>query len=1231
MDSKLRNLQALVDSGAEVNLLDREVAARLGLKPRTSAMTINVFDGRPVEVLGQCELVIQAQDGFGHTARTTQRFYLTDVQEYDIILGHPWLIEVDPEIYWKAGYWAYRQPRIVGAEVVTARQFAKYAHKHPEAQMGVVMVLPQSRTASVRTAKAGQRKSSADHPHVLPVAYADFADVFSEEGASTFPENSKVKHSIQVEEGQTAPWGPLYPLSAKELGVLREYLESSLAKGWIRPSESSAGAPILFVPKQDGSLRLCVDYRGLNKVTVKNRYPLPLIWETLDRLAGAKVFTKLDLRDAYHRIRIEDVDIWKTAFRTRYGHFEYLVMPFGLTNAPATFQAYINDALKGLLDISCVAFMDDIIIYSSDVAEHRRHVRAVLARLREYSLYVKQSKCDFDVTELAFLGYRISTEGIEMDPQRVQAIQEWPVPNSFRDIQVFLGFANFYRIFIASYSRITAPITSLLVGMVKGKKTGPFTWTPEAQEAFEELKRRFMSAPLLVHYDPERRSRVEADASGEAIGGILTQEYIVNDRSVWHPIAFYSAKMLPAETRYTTGDQEMLAIVRSFKEWRHYLEGAKEKTLVLSDHETLNSFMGTKALSRRQARWAEALAAFDFTIQYRKGKENPADGLSRRPDHMRGGTPEEYNPMKTLIEERLEGVAAESAPRDPRDASARIGVTTRGQSRRPGEPSSKAVATQSSSESDSTDSEDSEESASMQDVRNPGAKAPHENQPPDDRTPGAMLKRIPTALESAILHAQAQDAWCISKKWEQYPNGRVPSGRFRGEWAIDDAGIVRCERAAYVPQEGALRSRLLQLNHDDPWQGGHFGRKRTREVLSRFYIWPGMAADVNKYIRTCDVCQRMKTPRHKPYGLLAPLPQPQGPWQDIAMDFVVGLPPSRCAAGKPYDAILVVVDRYSKMCRYIPTRTEVDASQLATILIAEVFSKFGTPRSIVSDRGTTFTAKYWGTFCYYLTIRRCFSTAFHPQTDGQTERMNQTLECYLRCYVREEQDDWAQLLPGAEFAVNSAVSETTGKAPFDLVLLFTPSLHVNLGQQPLDSENIAAKDSLQRVEQAAQRSRATWADAQQASKKYYDKKHKAREYQIGEKVLLSARNIRTRRTSAKLSDKFLGPFAITKRVGSNAYHLELPVKYERLHPVFHVSLLEPYHQRPGVAPPPPIDIEGEEHYEVERILGKIVRKSGEVFYHIRWKGCPPSDDSWEPAKHLAASRLIEKFERATQQ
>ena len=222
------------------------------------------------------------------------------------------------------------------------------------------------------------------------------------------------------------PFGPIYPLSQRELGILNKYIEQNLATSRIRASLSPTGAPILFIPKQDGSLRLYVDYRGLNKITVKNRYPLPLLSEILDRLSGVKVCTKLDMRDAYHRIPIAEGDIWKTAFRTRYGHFEYTVMPFGLTNAPATFQAYVNEAMRGLLDVTCIVYIDNILIFSKVGEDHASHMRAVLERMREYKLYAKLSKCEFDVEEVSFLGFRVGVAGVSMDTSRVQAIQDWP-------------------------------------------------------------------------------------------------------------------------------------------------------------------------------------------------------------------------------------------------------------------------------------------------------------------------------------------------------------------------------------------------------------------------------------------------------------------------------------------------------------------------------------------------------------------------------------------------------------------------------------------------------------------------------------------------------------------------------------------------------------------------------------------------------------------------------------
>ena len=490
---------------------------------------------------------------------------------------------------------------------------------------------------------------------------------------------------------------------------------------------------------------------------------------------------------------------------------------------------------------------------------------------------------------------------------------------------------------------------------------------------------------------------------------------------------------------------------------------------------------------------------------------------------------------------------------------------------------------------------------------------------------------VPGSLMNLFLHLQSEDDWCRRKAWERHPQGKVCEAPYKGTWRVDHAGLVRCDGAVYVPRDPATKAEILRANHDDPWQGGHFGRSRTLEIIQRFYWWPGLAKDVREYCASCDVCQRMKVPRHRPYGKLAPLPQPRGPWEDISLDFIVGLPPS-LSGRVACDAILVVCCRYSKMTCFIPCTGTVDAEELSVLLLNNVFSKWGIPRSIVSDRGSTFTSEYWSTLCYYLAIKRCISTAFHPQTDGQTERMNQTLECYLRCYIGYEQDDWTTLLASAEYASNNAVNATTGQTPFSMVLTFAPSMRVNLEQEELASESRAGKDRVAALEATAKRTKAAWQAALEATEKYYNKKRKDVTFQEGQLVLLASKHIRTRRASKKLADKYLGPFKVLKRVGQNAYRLELPQKYGRLHPTFHVSLLEAYRTREGVEPPEPVEIDGEEEFVVERVLDERTTKSGRVQYLVRWQGYSEADDTWEPAEHMVhAGEAIAKFTRNKQE
>ncbi|KAH0609353.1 uncharacterized protein H6S33_012839 [Morchella sextelata] len=308
----------------------------------------------------------------------------------------------------------------------------------------------------------------------------------------------------------------------------------------------------MFVKKSDGTLRLCVDYRGLNAITIKNQYPLPLLKETLAKLSRAKYYTKLDLCWGYNQIRIAEGDEWKTAFRTRYGHFEYTVMPFGLVNAPATFQDWINDILRPYLDQFVTAYLDDILIYSETLSEHKEHIQKVPKVLDENHVHLKPEKCEFMVQETKYLGLILTPNGNRMDPKKVIDVLEWSTPTNLHDVQVFLGFANFYRRFILGYSKIVAPLTALT------KKNVKFEWTDDREEAFQTLKKMFTTAPILTHFNPDRRIVIETDASDYVSAGILSQR---DDEGILHPVAFFSKKHSPAECNYEIYDKELLAII----------------------------------------------------------------------------------------------------------------------------------------------------------------------------------------------------------------------------------------------------------------------------------------------------------------------------------------------------------------------------------------------------------------------------------------------------------------------------------------------------------------------------------------------------------------------------------------------------------------------------------------------------------------------------------------------
>ncbi len=431
--------QALIDSGASDSFIDSSFALQNGLKltKKSVPVSVQVIDGRPISsglITHEVKLRLSINNHYEDIS-----LHATKLGQYPLVLGFSWLQKHLPSINWSVPSLHFSSEfcrescavkltspdlptstvliSLVGSTVFSslANQHTLYAisvHKIP----GTTTQLPSTLSALA----ANEALSS------VPKIYHEFKRIFSSQEANELPPHRSYDHSIPLLEGKSPPFGPIYSLSEKELKVLYNYIQDNLANRFITPSLSSAGAPILFVKKADGSLRLCVDYRGLNNITVKNRYPLPLISELLHRLRSAKVFTKLDLRGAYNLLRIAKGEEWKTAFRTRYGLYEYKVMPFGLTNAPASFQHLMNDIFADMLDKFVVVYLDDILIYSDTQSEHEQHVKTVLRRLDKNNLFVKPEKCEFHLRSTEFLGFHIASSGISMSDSKVKAIMDWP-------------------------------------------------------------------------------------------------------------------------------------------------------------------------------------------------------------------------------------------------------------------------------------------------------------------------------------------------------------------------------------------------------------------------------------------------------------------------------------------------------------------------------------------------------------------------------------------------------------------------------------------------------------------------------------------------------------------------------------------------------------------------------------------------------------------------------------
>ena len=618
-----RTARILWDTGASTNFVSQAFVERHGLVPQPSVAPLKVSMGDGTTYSCHSSLM-KPHLTMGPVEDDSWTFTVAPLQGVDVILGTPWWAARLPSLDFKSGY-GYFELNGVTAKLFMQTEItpavdsisleaitAKPAWKE---EMWFVM-------APIHSEPPDSSLDLSDDVAIRDVLQS-FSSLLRHSLPDQLPPPRSVDHHIELLPNAKPPSLPPYRLPLAYHAEMQGMLSDLLKKRFIQPSKSPFSSPVIFVKKKSGGLRMCVDYRALNKITIKNRFPLPRMDDLLDKLHGATVFSSLDAVSGYYQIRVAPEDVPKTAFRTTTGHFEFNVLPFGLTNAPATFQSLMNGIiLEHDLGDFVVVYLDDILVFSKSVNEHAHHLRRVFEALAAHSIFLSRAKCTFARSEVIFLGHLISAKGVCPDPSKADAITSWPSPANLGELRSFLGAAGFHRRHIPHYSSIAAPLTDLQ------SSTVPFVWRDTQEDAFTDLKKA-LSAPVLL--SPPQLGQpflLYCDASLRGLGSVL---YQAQSDGKLKPIAFLSRKLSPTESRYTTRDMELLALMHSLREWRHYLLGTR--VTVYSDHRSVTDFLTQRTMPStvKYARWLDLLAEFDLDIKYIRGKANVvADALSRR-------------------------------------------------------------------------------------------------------------------------------------------------------------------------------------------------------------------------------------------------------------------------------------------------------------------------------------------------------------------------------------------------------------------------------------------------------------------------------------------------------------------------------------------------------------------------------------------------------------------------
>ena len=891
-------------------------------------------------------------------------------------------------------------------------------------------------------------------------------------------------------------------------------------------------------------------------------------------------------------------------------------MQQGDCNAGATYQTLMNHIFASYIGVFMYVYLDDIIIFSDSVEEHIEHIRTIFNVLRREKLYLGPNKMQFFAEELKILGHVIDVKGIRMDPHKVDKVTNWKTPTNKDLLRSFIGAVGFLapdckgiRIPMGQLSTLTAELR-------------PWRWDATAQRSFDEVKR------IVNTHRDDRRKALDYSKGAEPIfvttdgcltggGGFVSQGKEPEKANV---VAFWSGKWNGAQQNYPVHEQELLALVETLKRFRGVLHGTK--FTVRTDHRALTHFMKQKNLSARQHRWIDILSEFDFEIEYIPGETNGfADALSRIYSDEAPGV---IRASSELVEDKDELKTYQSVKVSPVYVETYLLSLMNAEVRRSSRLANKPVPNY--KETRNREGSTPEETIARTEGDVTGERETNKVTPRkiyQEREPLLLdvSSTLGTSFPECIRNRYEEDTFFkpILENPGDFTNFDVSEGLIY--YVSEGAKIIAIPDVKINGQN--IRELLIRQGHSVL---AHLSSEKTATYLRDQIWWKSIVSDVDKYCRSCQVCATSKPQGGKPQGKLKTMPVPTRPWQFIGMDFVGPLPESSNRTGD-YDMICVIIDLLTSMVHLVPSRQTYRASDIAELIFDSVYKLHGLPERIISDRDSLFTSKFWKRLHRLLNTELRMSSAFHPQTDGATERANRTITQMIRQCVGPNQKDWVMSLPAVEFAINSARSSTTGFSPFQL----------NYGRNPssliwkVEEEYPGVQRFAERMKMAVMSAHDAIIASRIVNTVQANRKRAVANYKEGDLVYLSTKNISLPKGLArKLAPKYLGPFAVTKVLREGAtYQLDLSEELVKrgINPAFHASLLKPHvpnddRRFPGRLPS---QIPGFGKRPDEWVVEAITDHQGTGInseFQITWKA---GDQTWAPYREVAHLMAMDRY------